>query len=63
MLPKTKRKINDAYLNGFLSGGLEAIDVLKVQKERYGEIANINDLIALIEDTIEEDLINLLDRN
>ena len=56
-----KRKQKDAYLNGFLDGGLEAIEVLKLQKEKYGELANINDLIALIEDTIEEDLVSLLD--
>lgn len=55
-----KRKRKDAYLNGFLDGGLEAIEVLKLQKEEYGELANINDLIALIEETIEEDLSKLL---
>lgn len=60
MLKKTKKKLQDTYLNGFLDGSLEAIDTLKVQKEKYGELANINDLIALIEETIEEDLNNLL---
>lgn len=63
MLKKTQRKIKDAYLNGFLNGGLEAIDTLQVQKEQHGEIANINDLVALIENTIEEDLVNLLEND
>jgi hypothetical protein len=59
-----KKKKNQAkydYVNGYVVGVLDALDVLKLQKLNYGELANINDLISLINknaDVVVDNLIN-----
>jgi len=63
MFKKKKNKVNFDRINGYVEGYLDAVDVLRKQRAKYGDLASINDLIKLISKNADKTTDKLFDWN